>query len=82
MKGKKGNDMNKILDAIETPENIVYVRPVALEELPDEVREQAGAVTGLYAVHNGDGERLALVRDRNLGFVVARQHDMVPVSVH
>ena len=39
---------------------------------------EAGLVGGPAAV----GWRLALVRDRNLGFVVARQHDMVPVSVH
>jgi hypothetical protein len=65
-----------------TDENIVYVRPVALDDLPDEIREQAGDLTELYAVHNGEGERLALVRDRKLAFVVARQNDMAPVSVH
>ncbi|SPJ25871.1 DUF1150 family protein [Palleronia abyssalis] len=65
-----------------TADNIVYVRPVALEDLPDEIREQAEGLTELYAVHNGEGERLALVRDRKLAFVVARQNDMAPVSVH
>ena len=70
-------------DLIETPANIVYVRPVALADLPEELRAQAGELTGdIYAVHNGDGERLALVQDRRIGFAVARQHDMVPVSVH
>ena len=67
---------------IETPENIVYVRPVALDDLPDEIREQVEGMTELYAVHNGAGERLALVKDRNLAFTVARQNDMAPVSVH
>ncbi len=75
--------MNEVYEnVIETPENIVYVRPVALAELPEEIRQQAGGLTELYAVHNGEGERLALVRDRKLAFVVARQNHMAPVSVH
>ena len=63
-------------------DNIVYVRPVALSDLPDDVREQAEGLTELYALHNSDGDRLALVRDRQLAFLVARQNDMAPVSVH
>ncbi len=63
---------------------IVYIRPVALDELPQELRAQAeaGGVTSLYAVHDENGERLALVNDRRLAFVLARQHDMAPVNVH
>ena len=75
--------MNETYDGvIETAENIVYVRPVAVSDLPDEIREQASGLTELYAVHDGAGQRLALVRDRKLAFVVARQNDMAPVSVH
>ncbi|WP_375263053.1 DUF1150 family protein [Palleronia sp.] len=69
-------------NVIRTPENIVYVRPVAINDLPEEIQEQAQGLNELYAVHNGEGERLALVRDRKLAFVVARQNDMAPVSVH
>ena len=61
---------------------IVYVRPVKVEDLPVEVRQQAGGLETLYAVHNAEGERLALVRDRALAFVLAKQHDMEPVAVH
>lgn len=61
---------------------IVYVRPVAVADLPDEVREQARGIDRLFAVHSADGERLALVRDRNLAFVLARQNDLAPVNVH
>ena len=63
-------------------ERIVYVRPVAVADLPDEVREQAAGIDQLFAVHSADGERLALVRDRNLAFVLARQNDLAPVNVH
>lgn len=66
----------------ETLGNIVYVRPVEVASLPDEVREQAGDTATLYAVHGPDGERLALVRDRSMAFVLARQNDLAPVSVH
>lgn len=69
-------------NVIRTPDNIVYVRPVAVAELPDEVRSQADGLTEIYAVHDGAGQRLALVRDRRLAFMVARQNDMAPVSVH
>ena len=68
--------------AIAVPENIVYVRPVSVADLPDDVKEQVGELTELYAVHNPEGERLALVTDRRLAFMVARQNDMAPVSVH
>ncbi|TMV75023.1 DUF1150 family protein [Thioclava sp. BHET1] len=63
-------------------ERIVYVRPVAVDTLPEEVREQAGGLETLYAVHGSDGERLALVRDRRIAFALARQNDMAPVNVH
>ncbi|MFV0492436.1 MAG: DUF1150 family protein [Pseudorhodobacter sp.] len=63
-------------------DKIVYVRPVSVADLPVEIREQAGDITVLYAVHRHDGERLALVADRNLAFALARQHDLAPVNVH
>ena len=60
----------------------VYVRAVAVQDLPQDVRDQADGLNEIYAVHAANGERLALVRDRNLAFIVARQNDMAPVSVH
>ena len=63
-------------------DRIVYVRPVRVEDLPDDIRPQVEGVKQLYAVHSADGERLALVRDRALAFVLARQNDFAPVSVH
>jgi hypothetical protein len=61
---------------------IVYVRPVAVKDLPREVQEQAMGAEELYAVHTEDGQRLALVRNRDLAFLLARQNDMAPVHVH
>lgn len=61
---------------------IVYVRPVALADLPEEMQAQAGGIEQLYAVHSEDGARLAVVADRDLAFVLARQNDFAPVTVH
>lgn len=63
-------------------DRIVYVRPVKVEDLPQEMQDAAQGAEQLYAVHAADGERLALVRDRKLAFVIARQNDYAPVNVH
>ena len=62
--------------------NLVYVRPVAVAELPDDVQGEIGNQKTVYAVHRADGERLALVKDRKLAFMLARQNDLAPVTVH
>jgi len=61
---------------------IVYIRPIAVADLPDDLRQKANGLVTLYAIGSETGERLALVRDRDLAFVVARQNDLTPVSVH
>ncbi|MBL8563854.1 MAG: DUF1150 family protein [Gemmobacter sp.] len=61
---------------------IVYVRPVAVAELPAEIQAQAEGLDRLYALHRPDGERLALVRDRDMAFALARQNDLAPVNAH
>jgi hypothetical protein len=66
----------------DSADRIVYVRPVAVADLPAELREQAMGAETVYAVHRPDGARLALVRDRALAFALARQNDMAPVNVH
>ncbi len=63
-------------------DRIVYVRPVQTQDLPADVRDQIGDQDTVYAVHNADGERLALVKDRSMAFVLARQNDLAPVTVH
>lgn len=63
-------------------DRMVYVRPVDASELPEEIRDQTGGAAEIYAVHAPNGDRLALVKDRKLAFVLARQNDMRPVNVH
>ena len=63
-------------------DRIVYVRPVEVADLPSEVREQAGDADTIYAVHNSDGERLALVADKQLAYVLADENDLTALAVH
>ncbi|MBU2980255.1 DUF1150 domain-containing protein [Lentibacter algarum] len=68
--------------ATEEARPIVYVRAVEVKDLPKDVQAQAMGATRLYAVHDEGGERLALVKERNLAFTLARQNDLSPVATH
>ncbi len=74
--------MNTKFDLSAFGDRVVYVKPVAVADLPADIRAQAGDLEELFAVHNAEGEQLALVADRDLAFHLARQHDMSPVTVH
>jgi hypothetical protein len=67
---------------IQPADRIVYVRSVDVADLPFELQEQAEGLTRIFAVHRGNGERLALVADKRMAFALAREHDFAPVSVH
>lgn len=68
--------------------NLVYVRPIKAAEIiastpaaqiqsfeldPDQT---------LYAVHRADGERLAVLTDKDSAVAAALAHELAPVSVH
>lgn len=75
--------MNKVFDKLTKEKcRIAYVRPVKVSDLPDDIRAQAGDATQLYAVHDEDGERLALVAGKRLAFILAKENDLAPVHVH
>lgn len=65
-----------------TTDRTVYVKMIAVSDLPREVRQQAEGLEQLYAVHDATGQQLALVGDRKLAFHLAREHDYAPVMVH
>lgn len=74
--------MNTKFDLRKLGQDIVYVKPVSVADLPDDLQEQAGDLDTLFAVHNTVGEQLALVANRKLAFHLARENDMRPVTVH
>ena len=68
--------------------NVVYVRPVRAAEIL--ASTPSGRIEGfeldpdqiLYAVHRADGERLAILGDRDAAMAAAVAHELAPVSVH
>lgn len=58
---------------------IVYVRELAADEMPDELR---GTEARFFAVHDAEGNRLAVTPDRRIAFALAKRNDMRPLSVH
>ncbi len=74
--------MHTPFDFNDAGKRIVYVKAVDVSDLPAELRAGAHGRKHLYAVHDAEGEQLALVADRRLAFVLARQNDLSPVAVH
>lgn len=75
--------MNTQYEFDQAEENrIVYVRPIKVGDLPEEVQQQLAGRDTVYSVHDAQGAQLAVVGDRRLAFVLARQHDFAPVAVH
>jgi hypothetical protein len=74
--------MQEPFDIAQGENRIVYVKAVDVSDLPDEVQTQLEGLDHLYAVHDSDGQQLALVADRKLAFRIARQNDYAPVAVH
>lgn len=74
--------MNTPFDFNQEDRRIVYVKAVDVADLPEEVRAELGDHEHLYAVHDAEGQQLALVADRRMAFVLARQNDLDPVTVH
>ena len=68
--------------------DLVYVREIrASDVLEDAEVTSAPGLTidpdsTLYAVHGADGERLAVMMDRETAFATAVAHELEPVSVH
>ena len=69
------------LSSIELKDRTVYVSAVNVADLPEAVAK--GISQGrVYSLNSSTGERLALVTDRSLAFVLARQNEFHPVPVH
>lgn len=64
--------------------NIVYVREVIAGDLAGELGSELDvpADTRLYAVHAANGQRMAVLDNRDAAFAGARQYDLEPVSAH
>ena len=67
---------------------LVYVRPIKAAEIiattpaAEIMAFELDPEQTLYAVHRADGERLAVLTDKNSAIAAAYAHDLAPVSVH
>jgi hypothetical protein len=69
------------LSSSDLKDRTVYVSAVNVADLPEAVAK--GISQGMvYSLNSSTGERLALVKDRSLAFVLARQNEFHPVPVH
>lgn len=69
------------LSSSDLKDRTVYVSAVNVADLPEAVAK--GISQGrVYSLNSSTGERLALVKDRSLAFVLARQNEFYPVPVH
>ena len=69
------------LSSSDLKDRTVYISAVNVADLPEAVAK--GISQGrVYSLNSSTGERLALVKDRSLAFVVARQNEFHPVPVH
>ena len=68
--------------------DLVYVREIrASDVMADVALSTAKGLSvdpeaTLFAVHGADGERLAVMMDRESAFAAAVAHELEPVSVH
>jgi len=63
-------------------DDLVYIKTVAVTELPLDLQRQVGSDKTLYAVHKADGERVAVVENRALAYSLARDNDLTPMTLH
>lgn len=74
--------MNYAFDLNADVGRMVYVKPIAVTDLPRDVRDQAGGLEQLFAVHDAEGQQIALVANRKLAFALAVQNDYAPQPLH
>nr|WP_312054423.1 DUF1150 family protein [Brevundimonas diminuta] len=81
-------DMNKKDFADFGAPDLVYVRAIRASDVLEDARVETAVDLEidpdqiLYAVHGADGERLAVMLDRETAFAAAVAHDLEPMSVH
>ena len=63
-------------------DDLVYIKTVAVTELPLDLQRQVGPDKTLYAAHKADGERVAVVENRALAYSLARDNDLTPMTLH
>jgi len=75
---------NKDFSAMGAPD-LVYIRPIRAGEILFDIEDidvELDPNQTLYVLHGADGERLAVMLDRETALAAAEAHDLAAVSVH
>lgn len=62
--------------------NSIYLKPVDFADLPEDVQAEAGSMDELFAVHNADGEQVALVASTAVASHLAAANELTLVALH
>ncbi len=73
-------DVNAAASVTLLPGSIVYVKAIDSSQVQGLQGVPPGTI--VYAIHSEAGAPLAVLGNRDAAFYAARQHNMLPVSVH
>lgn len=60
----------------------IYLKPVDVADLPADVQAEAGSLDALFAVHNAQGEQVALVASPDVASHLADANALTLVALH
>jgi len=60
----------------------IYLKPVDIADLPADVQAEAQSLDELFAVHNAQGEQVALVASPEIASNLADANEMTLVALH
>lgn len=63
-------------------DTVVYVKAVAVSDLPEDLQEQVEGLETVYAVHKADGSPIALAASARLAHFLARENNLSALTVH
>jgi len=74
--------MNSKTNHMDMAGRSIYIKPVDVSDLPDDVRIEVAGHDAVFTVHNADGEYVALVASRDVASHLAQANDMTLVALH
>lgn len=74
--------MNEKLLVEEFDRNLVYIKKIPADGVSWAASQVGDEAEAMYAVHDAEGVRLAVVANRRLAFHLAHENELVPVTVH
>ncbi len=74
--------METKINHMEIAERSIYLKMIDVADLPEDVQTEVAEHDAVFAVHNADGEQVALVASRDVASHLAQANDMTLVALH